>query len=105
NNVIDATSGTALSVVRTTIGANDLTFQHINSGTGSATGIYLDTTGTLGGLHVTGTGTAGSGGSIHNKTGSDFSRTTGIGIYLNDTADVQLDRMQLNDFSNFAIRG
>lgn len=65
----------------------------------------MDTTGSLGGLHVTGTGTAGSGGTIQHKTGTDMSRTGGIGIYLNNTSDVQLDRMQLNDFDNFAIRG
>lgn len=104
-SVINSGNGTALNIVNTTIGATDVTFQSITSTGGSATGIILDTTGALGGLHVTGTGVAGSGGTIANKSGSDGAATTGNGIYLNNTTDVRLDRMQLNDFSNSAIRG
>ena len=48
---------------------------------------------------------AGSGGTIATKTGADGAFTTGNGIYLNNTADVRLAGMQLNDFSNGAIRG
>ena len=65
----------------------------------------LDATGSSGGLTVTGTGTAGSGGTIQHKTGPDGSTTQGIGIYLNNTSGVSLSWMQLNDFQNFAIRG
>ena len=54
---------------------------------------------------MSGTGSAGSGGTIANKTGANGSTTQGTGIYLNSTSDVSLDRMQLNDFDNFAIRG
>jgi hypothetical protein len=104
-NTINSGTGTALNIANTTIGANDLTFQTISSNGGSATGIILDTTGSAGGLHVTGTGTAASGGTIANKTGADGSTTTGVGIYLNNTADLQLANMQLNDFQNYAIRG
>ena len=105
SNVISSGSGTALNVVNTTIGAADLTFQSISSSGGSNTGIILDNTGSSGGLHVIGSGSAGTGGTIANKTGADGATTQGIGIYLNNTFDVQLDRMQLNDFTNFAIRG
>ena len=94
-------------MANTTIGTNHVTFQSISSGSavsGTATGIILDTTGSSGGLHVTGTGSAGSGGTIRLKTGADGT-TTGIGIYLNSTTGVQLAWMQLNDFDNFAIRG
>jgi hypothetical protein len=107
-STLTTTSGTALNVANVTIGAAHLTFQTITAGTGAdsaGVGISLDTTGSLGGLHVTGTGTAGSGGVIQHKTGGNGSTTAGIGIYLNRTSDVQLTRMQLNDFQNFAIRG
>ena len=103
-NTINSTSGTALNIVNNTIGANDVTFQSISSNGGTATGIILDTTGSAGGLHVTGTGGAGSGGTIANKTGTDGSNTQGVGIYLNNTADVQLNHMLLNGFGNFAIK-
>jgi hypothetical protein len=108
NNTLTTTTGTALNVANTTIGAEDLTFQSISAGTGAGSagvGISLDTTGSLGGLHVTGNGAAGTGGTIQHKTGADGSTTAGIGIFLNNTSDVQLNWMQLNDFDNFAIRG
>jgi large repetitive protein len=108
-NSISSTSGTALDVENTTIGPNNLTFQSISSGSASnssADGIILVNTGTSGGLHVTGVGTtASSGGTIQHKTGADGSSTQGAGIFLNNTKDVELADMQLNDFSNFAIRG
>ena len=112
-NTISSTGGTALNVTNTNIGASDLTFRSISSSGGTATGIILDTTGSAGGLHVTGldsgdAGTdpdAGSGGTIANKTGADGATTTGNGIYLNNTSDVRLAGMQLNDFQNSAIRG
>ena len=103
-NSISSGSGTALNVANTDIGAADLTFESISSGSGAGVGISLNNTGTQGGLHVTGTGVAGSGGTIENKTGADGSTTSGIGVYLNNTVDVVLDWMQLNDFDNFAIR-
>jgi hypothetical protein len=90
------------------IGASGLTFQSISAGAaaGSAgNGITLDTTGNTAGLTVTGTGSAASGGTIQHKTGADGSVTSGIGIYLNSTKSPSFDRMQLNDFQNFAIRG
>jgi hypothetical protein len=105
SNTISTTSGTALNVVNSTIGVSGLTFLSISSVGGSSTGIILDTTGASGGLTITGAGTAGSGGTIANKTGSDGSTTTGIGIYLNNTRNVSLRRMQLNDFENHGIRG
>jgi len=104
-NKITTTTATALNVVSTTIGASNLNFQSITSnGSGSANGINLDNTGSSGGLIVTGTGSAGSGGTIANKTGADGT-SVGCGIYLNNTAKVSLSRMQLNDFTNYAIRG
>ncbi|MDG4550387.1 MAG: Ig-like domain-containing protein [Candidatus Contendobacter sp.] len=98
-------SGTVLSVQNTTIAAAGLNFVRLDSSGGANNGIVLDNTGALGGLTVTGTGTAGSGGAITNKSGADNSTTSGIGIYLNNTRNVSLNWMQINDHSNFAIRG
>lgn len=104
-NSITTTTSTALNVVNTSIGANNLNFQSISSNGGSATGIILNNTGSSGGLTVTGTGIAGSGGTIANKAGANTITTEGIGIYLNNCSNVSLSRMQLNDFSNYGIRG
>ncbi len=67
-STITTTTGTALSVQDTTIGANGLTFQAISSD-GANPGISLVSTGTSGGLTVTGTGSAGSGGTIQGSAG------------------------------------
>jgi hypothetical protein len=107
-NTIDTTTGVALNVVGTTIGAGGLTFRSITAGTASnsaGSGIILDTTGSSGGLTITGTGPAGSGGTIQHKTGANLT-SAGVGIYLNSVGGgVSLTSMQLNDFSNYAIRG
>ncbi|AXY73505.1 hypothetical protein D3H65_05725 [Paraflavitalea soli] len=65
-NTISNGNGGALSVVNTTIGAGNLNFQSIASN-GAINGILLNNTG-AGGLVVTGTGTAGTGGTIQNCT-------------------------------------
>ena len=104
-NTLTTTTGTALNVANTTIGASNLEFRSISSSGGSNTGVILDTTGSTGGLKVKGNGSAGSGGTIANKTGADGSTTTGVGIYLNSTANVSLSWMQLNDFENSGIAG
>jgi uncharacterized repeat protein (TIGR01451 family) len=123
-NTIDTTTGTPLSVSNVNIGEGGLTFRRISSN-GAANGIVLDTTGTAGGLTVTGnsSGLCGgqvggsplsitttpntadcSGGRIQNTTGGDGT-TSGIGIRLNNTTSVSLTRMQLDNHANFAIRG
>jgi hypothetical protein len=112
-NTISGTTGIALNIANTTIGASNLTFRSISAGTAAGStgvGISLDTTGSSGGLHVVGDGTTtlfgnSSGGTIQHKTGADFSTTSGIGIYLNNTTDVQLANMTLHDFDNFGIFG
>src|SRR5690606_41263919 len=61
---------------------------------GGANGIYLNnTTAGPGGLTVTGSGTAESGGVIQGTTGADGS-SAGVGAYLNATRDVSLARMR-----------
>ncbi len=107
-NIINNTSGTALNVTNTIIGASGLTFRSITSTGGTGTGIILDNTGTTGGgFTITGTGTtAGSGGTIANKTGVDGSVATGCGMYLNITEKVSLSNMNFTGpIQNFGIRG
>jgi hypothetical protein len=110
-NTITTSSGTALNVTNTAIGASGLTFRSISAGTGAGSagvGISLNSTGLLaanGGLTVTGTGVAGSGGTIQHKTGADGSLTDGIGIVLQNTKNPSFNWMQLNDFDNSAIVG
>ena len=110
-NTINAVSGTSLSVVSSTIGVSGLNFQSISSGSASNNGIILDNTGTNGGLTVSGDninttqGGNASGGTITGKTGSDGSLTSGIGIYLNNTAFVTLRRMSLSNFENLGVFG
>jgi hypothetical protein len=105
-NKLSSSSGAALNVNATTIGASGLTFESINStGSSASNGITLDHTGSLASLTITGTGSAGSGGTIANKSSSDGSATQGSGIYLDNVVGVSLTRMQLNDFANYAIRG
>ncbi|GMA15240.1 hypothetical protein E5F05_01265 (plasmid) [Deinococcus metallilatus] len=102
-STLGSTGATALNVSDTSIGAGGLNFQSI-SASGGTNGIVLNNTGGGGGLTVSGTGAAGSGGTIQNTVGADGT-TGGIGISLNNTRNVSLNGMQLNDHPNFAIRG
>jgi VCBS repeat-containing protein len=113
-NTIDTTTGRALTVTATDIGAAGATFQRISSN-GAPNGILLDTTGSAGGLAVTGNGgtctgadTSGcSGGEIRNAPGADDSGSTpaGTGIVLKDTSAPSLTRVWLHDHANYAVRG
>ena len=85
-NTITSTTGTALNVVNTTIGTNGMRFQSISSN-GGANGIVLNNTGTSGGINVTGTGAAGSGGTIQSSSGD--------GISLTSTENVRLAYMNV----------
>lgn len=91
-NTISATSGTALNIVNTTIGASGITFRSINKNGGTNNGINLNNTGT-GALTVSGTGTAGSGGTIENISNADAVR-------LNNTSGlVTLQHMIIEDIT------
>ncbi len=99
-NTLTTTTGVALSVSGTTIGANDLEFRSISAGTagsGPASGIVLDTTGTLGGLVVKGTGAAGSGGTIR-STGSH-------GIALTNTTEPSFSSMVIQSTGGSGVNG
>ena len=81
-NTIASSTGTALNIASSTISASGLTFQSIASN-GAASGIVLNTTGSSGGLTVTGTGGAGTGGTIQASTGAGISLTSASSINLN----------------------
>jgi Domain of unknown function (DUF4347)/Bacterial Ig domain/Cadherin-like domain/SdrD B-like domain/Bacterial Ig-like domain len=105
-NTISSTSGTALDIENTNIGSPGVTFKSISSGAGANDGIVLSNTGASGGLTVTGDGsTASSGGTIAGKTGTTGGTTNGIGIYLNNTVDVSIAYMQLDNLAYDGIYG
>jgi len=91
NNTINSVSNTALNVSSTTIGAGNLNFLSISAGNNTAaadpaTGILLFTTGSSGGLNVSGTGSInGSGGTIQNITNR--------GVDANTTSNLSLSNM------------
>ncbi|WHU04196.1 right-handed parallel beta-helix repeat-containing protein [Sphingomonas sp. NIBR02145] len=95
-NTITSTTGTALNVVNTTIGSSGLRFQSISSN-GALSGIILNNTGSSGGINVTGTGAAGSGGTIQNSIGE--------GISLTSTENVRLAYMNVTNNLGDGIGG
>ena len=114
DNTITTTSGAALNIANTVIGAAGVNFRSISSN-GAARGILLNTTGTSGRLVVTGNGgictnadsTGCTGGTIQNGAGGDDSSATpiGSGIVLNNTLNPSFTRMLIHDHSNYGIRG
>lgn len=81
-NTITSTTGIALNVTSTTIGASGLTFLSI-AANGATKGIVLNSTGSSGGLSVTGTGTTdGTGGTIQNISTRGVEFISGISLSL-----------------------
>jgi hypothetical protein len=95
NSIVSA-GGTALHVENTTIGGAGLSFRSV-SASGGANGIVLVNTGALNGLQVTGTGVAGSGGSIQG--------TSGPGVSLNTVRNVSLSYMNVANGGATGIAG
>jgi hypothetical protein len=95
-NTLAATTGTALNVANTTIGASGLAFRSI-SANGAVNGIVLNNTGSSGGLTVSGTGSAGTGGTIQN--------TTGDGVSLSSVSNVSLSFVNIMNNLGNGIRG
>jgi hypothetical protein len=100
-NSITSTTGTALDVVNTTIGSSGLTFHDI-SANGGTNGIVLNTTGSSGGLTVTGGGNTSSGG---DASGGTIQSTTGDGIVLTSTSNVSLADMNVHNTAGDGING
>jgi VCBS repeat-containing protein len=99
-NTLTTTTGTALNVATTQIGAANLTFRSITAGTGASgpgSGIILNNTGSSGGLVVTGNSGAGTGGTMQ--------KMTGAGISLTSTKNVSLSFMIVQNGSMEGILG
>ena len=102
-NTITTTTGTALNVVGTNIGAGGMTFRSIAAGTGAsgpANGIVLNNTGSSGGLTVTG-----DGGGSNNGSGGTIQRSSGAGVSLSSTSSVSLSHMNIQDAGDDGISG
>lgn len=95
-NTITSGTGTAFTLNGPDLSAADATLESISS-TGATSGIVLQDTGGTGGLHVTGTGTATTGGTIQNSTGP--------GVNLTNTYEVQLGSVRIQNGGDDGIRG
>lgn len=95
NSVVSA-GGTAVHVENATIGAAGLSFVSV-SASGGTHGMVLVNTGALNGIQVTGSGAAGSGGTIH--------ATTGDAVRLENTRNVFLSSVEIRDNAGSGIRG
>jgi hypothetical protein len=101
-NTLATTTGTALNVSSTSIGASGLTFRSIASN-GAASGIVLNATGSSGGLTVT--GNAGTCTSAATCTGGAIQNSTGPGISMTSVGGgVSLTRMSVNNGGDDGIR-
>jgi hypothetical protein len=100
DNTLSTTTGVALNITNTTIGSADLNFRSISvDGNDSAptNGIVLNNTGTAGGLTVSGSGTAGSGGTVQDASGD--------GVLLTTTQKVSLSYMTITSNLGDGIGG
>jgi len=96
-NVINSSAGIALNVVNTNIGASNLNFVAIFSNA-STNGIILNSTGTSGGLVVTG-----DGGGSNNGSGGTIQNTTAEGIKITSSKNINLGYMNLTNFGTDGI--
>jgi hypothetical protein len=99
DNSLTTSTGTALNVASTTIGSADLIFRSISSN-GAASGIVLNSTGSVGGLHVTG-----DGGVASNGSGGTIQGSTNAGVSLTSTADVDLGHLNVTGGGDDGIKG
>ncbi len=100
-NTLTSTSGTALNVANTDIGANNLEFRSISSN-GAASGIVLNTTGS-GNLVVKGNG--GSCTSAGTCTGGAIQNSTSYGISLTNTTSPSFTRIAIVNAGRSGIDG
>src|SRR5215210_4792135 len=103
SSTLTSTTGTALNVASTTIGAGGLKFRSISSNGGGGSGIVLNNTGSSGGLAVGGNG--GSCTSAATCTGGAIQNKTVDGISLNNTRGVSLTRMFIDNNDGSGIFG
>ncbi|MDX6588119.1 MAG: hypothetical protein QOI31_2592 [Solirubrobacterales bacterium] len=91
-NKLTTSTGTALNIANTNIGAGGLTFESISS-SGALNGIVLNTTGASGGLTITGNG--GTCSSVASCTGGAIQNATGDAVKLTNANDVILTDMAI----------
>jgi hypothetical protein len=104
DNVITSTTGTALNVANTTIGAPGLIFRSI-SANGAASGIVLTNSGATAGLSVTGDGPDADTAPDSTTSGGTIQSATGHGVTLNNTQAVYLGGMTITGSANSGIGG
>jgi hypothetical protein len=101
-NSLNTTTGTALNVANTNIGASNLIFHDI-SANGAVNGIVLNNTGSGGHLTVTGAGAAVTDGS--NSTGGIIQNTTGVGVSLFSTTAPSFTNMAIQNTTGSGVIG
>ena len=101
-NTLTTTSGIALNVANTTIGASGLTFRSVTSN-GASNGILLNNTGASGSLTISGNGTACT--TSANCTGGSIMNASGAGISLTSTLSPSFDRIFIQNTAKSGISG
>jgi len=104
-NTLSTSSGVALNVANTTIGANKLEFRSItagNAGVGPSNGIILNNTGSSGGLTVAGGGNTSVGG---DNSGGTIQHTSSHGIALTQTMNPSFTNIHVINTNGSGIKG
>ncbi len=96
DNLLTAGTGAAIRIVGTTIDSGGFNVKTVNS-VGAASGIVLENTGSASAFNVTGTGGAGSGGTIQSSTGP--------GIQLSNASSINLASIKVAGGGDDGIRG
>lgn len=106
SNTVTTTTGTALNVSATTIGASGLTFQRISQ-SGGANAIVLSSPGSTGGLTVTGTGASDSGGILQNLTADAvlLSGATGVSLSEIRITNAGANALDLSNVTGLTLSG
>jgi uncharacterized repeat protein (TIGR01451 family) len=106
-NTLTTTTGTALNVANTTIGASGLTFRSINvtgNNTNPTNGIILNNTGTSGGLKVTGNGGSCTP-ATPTCTGGTIQGTGSHGVSATSTSNLELNLVSIHNTGDHGIFG
>ena len=98
-NTLTTTTGVALNVANTTIGASGLTFRSI-SANGASNGIIVNNTGSTGSFTITGNGGACT--SAGTCSGGAIQNSTGDGVVLTNMLSPSLTRLNITDSAGAA---
>jgi hypothetical protein len=106
-NTISTTTGVALNVTNTTIGASGMTFRSISvtgNNTSPSSGIILNNTGATGGLKVTGNGGACTPGT-QTCTGGTIQGTGSHGVYLTSASTIEFNLFSIHNTGDHGLFG